>query len=43
MQQSQSFLHDCIIDKTCIDRIIEHDTNSFHKEHLILMTMSLYD
>ena len=25
-------MHDCIIDKTCIDRIIEHSTDSSHKE-----------
>ena len=26
---------DCIIDKTCIDHIIEHNTDCFHKEHII--------
>ena len=28
-------MHECIIDKTCIDRIIEHNTNCFHKKHII--------
>ena len=28
-------MHDCIIDKTCIDRIIEHNTDCFHKEPII--------
>ena len=27
--------HDCIIDKTCIDRIIEHSTDCFHKEPFV--------
>ena len=28
-------MHDCIIDKTCIDRIIEHSTDCFHKEPFV--------
>ena len=28
-------MHDCIIDKTCIDRIMEHNTDCFHKERII--------
>ena len=28
-------MHDCIIDKTCIDRIIENSTNCFHKEPFV--------
>ena len=28
-------MHDCIIDKTFIDRIIEHNIDCFHKEPII--------
>ena len=28
-------MHDCIIDKTCIDRTIKHNTDCFHKEPII--------
>ena len=28
-------MHDCIIDKKCIDRIIEQNTVCFHKEPII--------
>ena len=28
-------MHDCIIDKTCIDRIIEHSTDCFHKKPFV--------
>ena len=28
-------MHDCIIDKTCIDRIIQHKTECFHTDHII--------
>ena len=28
-------MHDSIIDKTCIDRIIEHSTDFFHKEPFV--------
>ena len=32
-------MHDRIIDKTCIDRIIEHSTNCFHKEPFVESTV----
>ena len=28
-------MHDCIIDNTCIDRFIEHNTDCFHKEPFV--------
>ena len=28
-------IHDCNIDKTCLDRIIEHSTDCFHKEPFV--------
>ena len=28
-------MHDSNIDKTCIDRIIEHSTDCFHKEPFV--------
>ena len=28
-------MHDYIIDRTCVDRIIEHNTDCFHKEPII--------
>ena len=28
-------MHDCIIDKTCIDNIIEQSTNCIHKEPFV--------
>ena len=28
-------VHDCITDKTCIDRTIEHNYDRFHKEPII--------
>ena len=28
-------MHDCIIEKTCIDRISEHSTGCFHKEPFV--------
>ena len=28
-------MQDCIIGKTCIDRIIEHSTDCFHKEPFV--------
>ena len=28
-------MHDCIIDKTSIDHIIEHSTDCFHKEPFV--------
>ena len=30
-----TYMHDCTIDKTCIDRIIEHSTDCFHKEPFV--------
>ena len=32
-------MHDCNIDKTCIDRIIEHSTDCFHKEPFVESTV----
>ena len=28
-------MHDCIIENTCIDRIIENSTDCFHKEPFV--------
>ena len=28
-------IHDCNIDKTCLDCIIEHNTDCFHKEPFV--------
>ena len=32
-------MHDYIIDKTCIDRIIEHNTDCFHKEYIVISSV----
>ena len=34
-------MHDCIIDKTCIDRIIEHSTDCFHKEPFVVQDLAV--
>ena len=32
-------MHDYIIDKTCIDRIIENNTDCFHKEYIVISSV----